>query len=60
MPFVRVEAAGGEGVEAVAGFERYVCDHETGGVEWEMVMEGLGEHAVAGVEEEDAEEDYGG
>lgn len=57
MPLFWVELALGNGIERRACLYGEVGDHEASVVEREVVMDGLGEHAVTIIEEEDEEED---
>lgn len=62
MPFVRVQFAGGEGLEAGAGRDGDVGDHQARMVGWHVVVEGIRQDPVVSVEEEDedsGEERYG-
>lgn len=62
MPFVRVQLAGGEGLEGGAGRDGDVGDHEAGMVGWHVVVEGIRQDPVVSVEEEyedSGEERYG-
>lgn len=62
MPFVRIQFAGGEGLEAGAGRDDDVGDYQARMVGWQVVVEGIRQDPVVSVEEKDedsSEERYG-
>lgn len=62
MPFVRIQLAGGEGLEAGAGRDGDVGDHQARMVGGHVVVEGIRKDSVVAVEEEyqdGGEERYG-
>lgn len=62
MPFVRVQLAGGEGLEGGAGRDGDVGDHQAGMVGWHVVVESIRQNPVVSIEEDDddsGEERYG-
>jgi hypothetical protein len=62
MPFFRVQLARGEGLEAGAGRDGDVGDHQAGVVGRHIVVEGIRKDPVVSVEEEDedsGDERYG-